>query len=277
MNTSKPERAWSFCAVTPATDWQVVLAAGGAGPAAREAMARLYEIYLPVAHTFISRRRHNPDDSKELTQQFFVGLLNRQDLSKVVPGGRFRSWFFTALKNFLRVDGDRKTCAKRDYRKEDCFEGMCSEERQRNEARDAVDPEWEFGNAWALTLLERVRGLLAEEEERAGKAAQFAALRHFLPGAMMYDAEYGTLEASFQASPATLKTRVCKLRARYHKLLEAEIARTVETPDQIASELRFLYAALETPVAAEILPPAPTPRRKEGSTLVKETLVDGPG
>ena len=248
----------------PATDWQLITTAGGSGPAARAAMEKLCKSYLPVAHTVISRRRRNPDDAQELTQQFFLELLGREDLSRVKPGGRFRGWFFTALRNFLNNDSDRRSCAKRDTRKEVCFEGMRPAEYRATEPRHELDPEHEFDHAWALHLLESTRALLAVNEAAAGHAARFQAVSHFLPGKVMFDAEYGAAAAALGLPINTLKVWTNRLQLRYLDLLKAEVARTAETPEQAREELCFLYRALLEPWRPDFVDsppeePQPTP------------------
>lgn len=252
----------------PATDWQLILTAGGDGPAARAAMEGLCKSYLPVAYTVISRRRRNPDDAQELTQQFFLELLRREDISRVKPGGRFRGWFFRSLRNFLNNDSDRNSCAKRDTRKEIYFEGMRPAEYRVAEPRHEVDPEHEFDHAWALHLLERTRTMLAAQEAADGYAARFQAVQHFLPGRMMFDAEYEEPAAALGLPVNTLKIWTNRLRGRYENLLKAEVARTAETPEQVQDELRFLYGALLAPWQPEFVdsrPDEPQPRPVESA------------
>ncbi len=47
-------------------------------------------------------------------------------------------------------------------------------------------------------------------------------------------------------SAGALKVAVHRLRRRFAALLRAEIGRTVETPDQIEEELRYLLTVIRT-------------------------------
>ena len=60
------------------TRWSLIVAAGGDGQAANAALAELCEAYWRPIFAFIRRRGHAPDDAADLTQAFFLHLLEHR-------------------------------------------------------------------------------------------------------------------------------------------------------------------------------------------------------
>ncbi len=97
------------------THWSIVLAAGAdATPDAPEALERLCRTYWYPLYVFIRRLGHAPADSQDLTQEFFVYLLERKLVAKADADlGRFRSFLLGSLKHFLAHEQERASALKR--------------------------------------------------------------------------------------------------------------------------------------------------------------------
>jgi hypothetical protein len=68
------------------THWSVVLtAAQDHTRAGQAALAELYRIYWYPLYFHVRRRGHSPEDSQDLTQNFFLHLLERRGLMQVDP------------------------------------------------------------------------------------------------------------------------------------------------------------------------------------------------
>ncbi|MCA9049988.1 MAG: sigma-70 family RNA polymerase sigma factor, partial [Planctomycetaceae bacterium] len=83
------------------TRWSLVVqSAGVAGPmAARSALSDLCEAYWPPVYTFIRRHTSSDHDAEDLTQAFFIQLLDRPFLHTAEPAkGRFRSFLLGAVR-----------------------------------------------------------------------------------------------------------------------------------------------------------------------------------
>jgi RNA polymerase sigma-70 factor (ECF subfamily) len=93
------------------TNWSLVLeAAQKDTPQGREALARLCEAYWYPLYVFIRRKGYDVDEARDLTQAFFVRLLEKNYLKEVKPeASRFRSFLLTSLKHFLANEWDRPT------------------------------------------------------------------------------------------------------------------------------------------------------------------------
>lgn len=85
------------------TQWSVVLQARNPGaPEAAHAMERLCQLYWYPLYTYVRRCGHGAHDAKDLTQEFFARLIEKNFLQSVdQERGRFRSFLLAAIKHFL--------------------------------------------------------------------------------------------------------------------------------------------------------------------------------
>ena len=93
----------------PTTRWTLVLAAGDPGrKEARSALVDLCENYWYPLYAYFRRRGYSADQAQDLTQGFFVCVLEGRYLDRADPEkGRFRSFILTSLKFFVADEGDR--------------------------------------------------------------------------------------------------------------------------------------------------------------------------
>jgi len=229
------------------THWSLVLAAVGSNEEAqgREALARLCQIYWYPLYAFVRRQGHGPQDAQDLTQEFFVQLLDKDYLGDVDRSkGKFRSFLLAVLKHFLSKQWARgKTLKRGGGRPLLSLDTHSAEDRYRREPEDNATPERLFQRRWALTLLDRVLTLLCEEYEATGKQSTFEQLqgcltrdRNLLP--------HAELAAKLEMTEGAVKSAVHRLRQRYRELLRDEIAQTVADPAEIDDEIRQLFSAL---------------------------------
>jgi DNA-directed RNA polymerase specialized sigma24 family protein len=106
-----------------------------------------------------------------------------------------------------------------------------------------LSPEGLFDLRWAVTVVERALRRLAEECEAHGRRRVFDALSGSL-SAERADVSYVDLSKRLGAPEATVKRLLHELRERYRALLRQEVADTVEKPESIDEEVRYLCAAL---------------------------------
>ena len=90
------------------TQWGMLLAAAGGAESsgdARAAWEQLYRSYGRPVYTFIRRRGRSRPAAQDLTQDFFVHLVEKGALRRADPTrGRFRTFLLGVLEYFL-VDG----------------------------------------------------------------------------------------------------------------------------------------------------------------------------
>lgn len=228
------------------TRWSQVLAAGQAQTiVSQEALATLCEAYWYPLYGYVRRWGHDPDQAQDLTQEFFVRIMEKQYLKDADPTrGRFRSFLLASLKHFLSNERDRVMAVKRGGRVAFVpLELENAEGRYTLELPDAETPERIYERQWALTLLERALGRLRAEFEEAGKQDLFSRLEGHLTGEQEA-VPYAEVAAAVGMSEGAVKVAMHRLRRRYGAVLRLEISETVSEPAQIDDEIRELFRAL---------------------------------
>ncbi|MBC7818434.1 MAG: sigma-70 family RNA polymerase sigma factor [Planctomycetaceae bacterium] len=228
------------------TQWSIVLrAAQPNDSAARSALEMLCRRYWFPLYAFARRRVATLPEAQDLTQEFFLRLLEKNSLAAASPErGRFRSFLLTSLKNFLANEWDRATAQKRGGGRERLsLDWETGESRLSLEPTHTDTPEREFERQWALTLLEVVVQRLQGEFATADKSRQFELLKETLTGsrAML---DYAVIAVELQMTDEAARQAAHRLRKRYRELLRAEVAATVESDNEVEDEIGRLFEAL---------------------------------
>lgn len=228
----------------PTTRWTLVVAAGDPHrKEAQSALVSLCENYWYPLYAYLRRRGYPADQAQDLTQEFFVRVLEGRYLDRADPEkGRFRSFILTSLKFFAADEQDRQRAQKRGGGAVVPFEFSSGEERYQREPGHDETPERIFERRWVLSVLERVMEKLRDECVHHGRPENFERLKVFLLG--QSEAPYAALAREMNTSEGALKVAIYRLRKRYRDLFRQEIADTVADPAQVESELRYLAAVL---------------------------------
>lgn len=227
------------------TQWSVIIAVGADDPdAAKEALGKLCHTYWPPLYAYIRRRGHQPEDAKDLTQEFILRLIETDFFEAADRNkGRFRSYMLTALNHFL---ANQYAAAK--AKKRGGGQSLFSldvddaEHRYRESLADDLTPERSFERQWAVAVLEKIVTQLEAEYRENGKRELFQMLRPALSGDKTAK-PYGEIAANAGMSEGAVKVAVHRLRQRYRDLLRAEVARTIADPADVEEEIRSLMAA----------------------------------
>ena len=112
------------------------------------------------------------------------------------------------------------------------------------EPSDSTPPEARFDRDWANATVAQALAAVETESEQRGKSALFARLREFLA---WDQAEPQVAEAArdLGLSVGAVRVAVHRLRLAFRRQLEAQVAQTVATPDELAGELRHLVRILQ--------------------------------
>ena len=228
----------------PTTRWTLVVAAGDPQrKEARAALVSLCENYWYPLYAYLRRRGYPTDQAQDLTQEFFVLILEGRYLDRAEPEkGRFRSFILTSLKFFVADEADSQRARKRGGGMLVPLEFSSGEERYQREPVHDETPERIFERRWALSVLDRVVERLRNEFVQHGRPDHFERLKVFLLGRS--DAPYAALAREMDTSEGALKVAIHRLRKRYRDLFRQEIADTVADPAEVESELRFLADVL---------------------------------
>jgi RNA polymerase sigma-70 factor (ECF subfamily) len=230
------------------THWSVVLAAAQSEtPEAALALERLCRTYWYPLYAYIRHRGHLPEDSKDLTQEFFQRLLRNDSLSRVDPRkGKFRSFLLAAMNHFLANEWDRVRRLKRGGHITFMpLDESVAERRYLGEQARDCSPEKMYERAWALALLEKVLGQLRAETAGTAQAERFDELKVILMGEKP-EMTYQALAVKLGTTEPALKMAVQRLRQRYGQLLREEIAQTVAVEHEVEAELAHLRAVLSS-------------------------------
>jgi RNA polymerase sigma factor (sigma-70 family) len=241
------ESAWLFDQASGSatkfqtTLWTTVLAAGDSSSGSEAALARLCQIYWKPVYAFVRKRTAPPERAQDLTQSFFARFLEKNYVARAQrERGRFRSFLMTSVENFLHDEHDRASARKRGGGQSPLsLDAKLAEDEFSHEPAVALTPASAFEKLWARTLLENVMSRLAGEYREGGKFALFEKLQAHLWG----DADsipYEELSRTMSMTGVNLRVTAHRMRQRYRELLREEIAETVDSPDEIDSEIRYL-------------------------------------
>jgi DNA-directed RNA polymerase specialized sigma24 family protein len=224
------------------THWSVVVRAGeSASPEAAHALERLCQTYWYPLYVFARRKGYSHEDACDLTQAFFARFLEKNYLRSVSASlGKFRTFLLTSMTHFLANEWDKNQAQRRggEYRFLS-LDAASAEERYRLEPEDHATPEKVFERRWAEAVIGVVVDRLAAETD----AKRFEGLKSFLleeKGAVSYEEAASELALSVPA----VTSAIYRMRGRFRALLLEEIMKTVDTPEEIESELRHLRSAL---------------------------------
>jgi RNA polymerase sigma factor (sigma-70 family) len=226
------------------TSWSLVLrAAATDSEESRAALAGLCDAYWYPLYAFVRRRGSSHEDAADLTQAFFVHVMEKHALRDVAPAhGRFRSFLLASFRNFKADAGDRARALKRGGDQISVpFDVDVLERRYRAGVTVTEDPEQVFERQWALTLLKRARERLEHEYAAAGKADEFRVFSPYLVGA---EGDYSRVADQLGTTEGAIRVALHRFRRKYGLAVRAEIAATVMAPEDIDGELQFLIAAL---------------------------------
>jgi len=251
-STSRKKEKANTSAAFVTTRWSIIFSGAGSEGGekqVRAALAELCRIYWRPIFFFIARRGCSPEDAEDLTQDFFVRILNGDWLQKADPArGRFRSLLLTSLQNFLNDAVDRTRARKRGGEVSFVPWDPWMAERPSGfalskEALKSWPAERIFDAGWAATVVERALRRLHEECESKGRSHVFNILSAYL-GSERDDISYANLAAKLRVREATVKKLLYHMRRRYRFLLRDEVAQTVAEPADVEDELRYLCSTL---------------------------------
>jgi len=230
------------------THWSVVLAAGdSASPEHREALSTLCQQYWFPLYAYLRRRGNDRHQAEDLTQAFFVQMLDKRRLRGIsTKPGKFRSFLLASLKNFVANEIDRVRAQKRGGSHTTLSLDFGNAERQYiSEPTHQMSPEKLFEKSWALTVLEHTMNELKAEFAKSNKLRLFGHLRIYLT-AETDTIPYRDVAIQMKMTEEAVKMAVYRLRTRYRELLREKVAQTVATQEQIEEEIRYMLAVLSS-------------------------------
>jgi RNA polymerase sigma factor (sigma-70 family) len=201
-------------------------------PRVQEYLNRMIEMYWRPIYKYvrIAWKRSN-EDAKDLTQAFFIHLLEGDLLARADPErGNFRKLLLASLRNFLaneaRADHAQKRGGGRVIRSLDAGTEDAG-------AADPQDPQEAFESQWARELLERS----IEKLSRTVRPQVFTAFRRF----HLEDAAVRQIAGELKATEAQVGHFIQDARTVLRRLVMDEIREYVHDETEIARELDELF------------------------------------
>lgn len=223
------------------TRWSKVMLAGQRdSDLSRQALETLCARYWFPIYSFIRRKGSSPHDAEDLTQQFFMRLLESNAFSNADPSkGRFRSFLLGALKHFL-ADDNRKASSQKRGGKIVFTAFEIADEEGWHLLDPSLTAEAAYDRRWATTVLDLAFQRLRADFEAADQLDRFEALKSFLSKEAT-SGDYAQVAGQLKLTPKAVGVAVHRLRHRYRELVRSEVADTLADPNQVEEELRELF------------------------------------
>jgi RNA polymerase sigma-70 factor (ECF subfamily) len=227
------------------THWSLILKATQQDESGVMALNKLCSSYRVPLYSFVRHRGFSPADAEDITQSFFLDLLERDALRQVDrQKGRFRSFLLGSLKNFLANEWDRRRTLKRGS---GCtFVSLDEPEAEAlyGEMGDArLGADRMFDRAWALRFLDRALNELREQYQAESRLPLFQVLEPVL-STDGKDVPYAELARQLSLNEAAVRMAGMRMRRRFRKVIRREILKTVANPADAEDELRYLFSCL---------------------------------
>jgi len=228
------------------THWTVVLTAREhAGESASPALARLCQTYWPPLYAFLRRQGYTSHDAQDLVQGFFERFLERDFLRHADRDkGRFRSFLLASLRHYVaNTNRDERAQRRGGGTHRIALDEASMLDRCEAAFSTEATPEIAFDRAWASTVMNRAALSLRAEYESRDKVALYETLSRWLatearPG------DYALVAPALGLTEGALAAAVFRLRQRFRELIREEVAHTVQTPEEIAEEMKYLLQVL---------------------------------
>jgi len=234
------------------THWSMVLSCGREGSSekrSQQALSELCRTYWRPIYAFVCRRGYSEPDAQDLTQDFFVRILEGNLLPLADPNrGRFRTLLLCALQNFLADNRDRLKSKKRGghvnfVQWEDWIAESPSYLSMNSRQLETFSAQQIFDIRWAATVAEQALRRLGVECESRGRRRVFDILNRYLTTDRT-EVSYSKLAVLLNIPEVTVKQLLHRLRVRYRTFLRDEVVQTLESGAELEDEIRYLCAAL---------------------------------
>jgi RNA polymerase sigma-70 factor (ECF subfamily) len=207
----------------------------------REAVETLCERYWKPVHQFVRAAwAKTNEDAKDLTQAFFVWLLESQVTKKFEPErGSFRSFLKSLLRHFVAHQHDALRRLKRGG-------GVkflpLDDEAAAAEAADPKEasPELVFDRAWVAEVTRRALDRVRKRHASGARAAQWRAFEAY-DLAKGEQPTYAALAARLGVKESDVRNYLFAVRERVREEIRAELSDTVADETELQAEWDALF------------------------------------
>jgi len=232
----------------PSTHWTVIRQAGTRGsPSYVSAINTLCRLYWKPVYGYIRVARASAvEEAKDLTQEFFSGLVEGDFLKRYAPDrGSFRSYLRGAVHLFL-LESHRKASAQKrgGSRKFLTLEGEDAGFIERLCSTPGVSPEEAFERQWAKSVMDLAVEDLRKELMESGKETYFRVFeKYHLDRPSDEKVSHESVAKEFSMKPTDVNHYLAHCRLRLRELLVDRIRETVDDEKDISSELMRIVSS----------------------------------
>ena len=229
------------------TRWSVVLAARDPGQldVQKSSLTTLFQAYWYPLYAYLRRKGYRAEDARDLVQEFFAALIEKDFLKSVDPDrGKFRWFLMDAVRKYSANWTAAETSQKRggEYSLLS-LDFSAGEERYQLEPVDGWTPERLFERRWTLELLDQALADLESDYRDSGRGRFFDALRVFLT-ADSSPPDYQSVADQLGLSLTAIKVAIHRLRDKYRESVIQCVGRTLDEGESIDDEIDRLLKAL---------------------------------
>jgi RNA polymerase sigma-70 factor (ECF subfamily) len=207
------------------------------GPEGLDELCRRY--WKPVYAYVRAAWAKSNEDAKDLTQAFFLWLMEQDALARYDPGrGRLRAYLKTLLRRFV---GHKEAAMNRLKRGGGVRVFSIDDSRAPELSGAGSDPDQLFDRAW---VLEVVGAAVERVKARCASGASLLAFQVYEAYALVPEPErpaYADLARRFDLGVGQVKQLIFDVRQRLRREVRAELARGTGSPRELEEEWHELF------------------------------------
>lgn len=226
------------------TRWSRILNSGPAtSEATRESLEILMRDYWRPIYAYLRSSGLQPADAEDATQGFLSRMIESENWRAADPSrGRFRSFLLASLKHWLANERRAQTSQRRGGSTQlYSLDFASAESTWQSSPLDHESPERIFERRWALLLMENALNRVRASYERTGKLPLFDHLKACLGSS---DSGLAAAAQILGLSEAAVRVAVHRLRKRCRDALRVEVARTLESIQDLDQEVQTVIGWL---------------------------------
>jgi RNA polymerase sigma factor (sigma-70 family) len=213
-----------------------------ARPAAYDAVVRGY--WRPV-YAYVRLRWHRqPEDARDLTQEFFARVLEKDYLSRYDPSkARFRTFLRACVDAFVANAQQHASRLKRGGACQIESVDFVVAERELACHMASLDPDPEacFRREWIRALFQQAVADLRARCDARGRALAFAVFaRYDLDGDDAERPTYAALAREFETSAATITNHLAWARREFREIVLGLVRAVCSSDEEFFAEARAL-------------------------------------
>ncbi len=229
----------------PPTSWSLIVGVQDSSTMSRQqALESLCHRYWKPVYHFVRRAwSKTPEDAKDLTQAFFLRILEGEALRRYKPGrGGFRTYLKVLLRGFSADQHDALQALKRGggVRRLTLDDGEAPLAEVLPDGR-AEDPEKAFDLVWKKEILERAMARARDWFVSSGRERQFQAFEAYELADGESRPTYAEVAARLGMNESDVRNHLFSVRERLRAEIRAELSQTVADTEQLKEEWSALF------------------------------------